>query len=195
MYRQIELNNYLQCEKLHIWCNNCFILIFFQLSDGGISVVLKSECGATKFFNRTIQLRKEAKDPDIVHQSATAECMFCGYTLHLEEVYPMYYHLFEKHPRVFVRAMVWGPHEKKVFDMVEYDKMKYIEEEVKNVVFIQHNLMKPHDTVPTYVKNLIVKKLRDIFVNRFESCVFKNDVILNSFVDIVEDFVGLEIVF
>ena len=159
---------------------------------GPVVDILLSKCAAIQYFKRHLLLRKETKNPDVTFQSAHAVCRLCKDVMIVEGISDMYPHLYEKHRTEYITSMI-GTNDNEVCEAIDGETISFCKEEVKAISMIQNYLAQPVESLSQEAKKLMAKRVRDVYQNRLESKVFKDDKVFNMLVDNVEMFLGIEV--
>ena len=125
-----------------------------------------------------------------VFNIAKAKCTMCSEKLDIEDTLDMYKHLFLKHKKDFISAMILTD---LMVDHVMEDDIRFLKEEVRAVAVISNCIGFGHRVLSVRVKAMIKKKVRDIVINHLDSKVFANENVLNSFMSKVQVFLGKDI--
>ena len=104
----------------------------------------------------------------------------------------MYHHLYEKHRMEYITSMI-GTNDNEVCEAIDGETISFCKEEVKAISMIQIYLAQPVESLSQEAKKLMAKRVRDVYQNRLESKVFKDDQVFNVLVDNVETFLGIEV--
>ena len=94
------------------------------------------KCSAAYFFDRSVYFEKMAQQAHVFN-IAKAKCTMCSEKLDIEDTSDMYEHLFLKHKKNFISAMILT---ELMVDHVMEDDIRFVKEEVRVVVVISNCL-------------------------------------------------------
>ena len=86
-----------------------------------------------------------------------------------------------------------GTNDNEVYTAINGQEISFCKEEVKAISMIQNYLAQPVESLSQEAKKLMAKWVRDVFQNRLESKVFKDEKVFTVLVDNVEKFLGIEV--
>ena len=92
----------------------------------------------------------------------------------------------------YITSMI-GTNDNEVCEAIDGETISFCKEEVKAISMIQNYLAQPVESLSQEAKKLMAKRVRDVYQNRLESKVFKDDKVFNVLVDNVETFLGIEV--
>ena len=93
---------------------------------------ISSKCSAVEFFDRAVAFEKDA-GLSHVWNTGKAKCELCLENMKIEATVDLYEHLFEKHPKKFIKSMVLS---KLLVDHVIEQDIHFVKEEVKAVASV-----------------------------------------------------------
>ena len=95
---------------------------------------ISTKCSAADFFDRSVYFEKMAQQAHVFN-IAKAKCTMCSEKLDIEDTSDMYEHLFLKHKKNFISAMILT---ELMVDHVMEDDIRFVKEEVRAVVVISN---------------------------------------------------------
>ena len=151
-----------------------------------------SKCPGSKYFKKSLIYEKNP-DQDFISQMSTGQCLQCQTTVKVENISDIYLHLYDCHRGLYRKSLIPSA-DQHIYAKMNLDTVLFVKEEVKDICYLNHNMMRSVSAIDRYTKIKMIKKVRDLFQNQQASRLMLNDDVFNHLHIAVKKYLEVEVV-
>ena len=151
-----------------------------------------SNCPGLKYFKKSL-IHEKNPDQDFISQLSTGQCLQCQTTVKVENISDIYLHLYDCHRELYGKSLIPSG-DQHIYAKMNLDTVLFAKEEVKDICYLKHNMMRSVSAIDRYTRIKMIKKVRHLFQNRQASQLILNDDVFKHLHIAVEKYLSVEVV-